>query len=178
MIQPYLDEIGATIISYNKYFNRYFTNVEQSEELGYVHNGDEIVFPNDTYGNYFYLRIPSKIAVTYDAINNNGNFNAVGLNSMITLVAMVKDADPQKLALNLMSTVGRACNYTKKFTQILIHNEDVIATELQQCSENVIAKALQCASDDFTLISINFTLTINQPFLQLNCITNPCKSCS
>ena len=178
MIQPYLDEIGATILQYNPYFDRYFTNVEQSEELGYVHNGNEIVFPNDIYGNYFYLRIPSKIGVTYDNINNNGNFNAVGLATVINLVAMVKDADAQKLALNIMSTVGRACNYTKKFNQILIHNEDVIATELQQCSDNVIQKAIQCVSDDYTLISINFTLTINQPFLQLNCITNPCKSCS
>ena len=177
MIQPYLDQIAATVQQYNPYFDRYFTNVEQSEQLGYIHNGNEVVFPNDTYGNYFYLRIPSKLSVVYDANFNNGNWNSLGISSLVTLVAMVKDADPQKLALNIMSTIGRACNFQKKFTTILIHNEDVISTELANCTEDVILKAIQCVSDDITLISITFTLTIAQDLLQLNCLLNPCKSC-
>jgi hypothetical protein len=177
MIQPYLDQIAATVQQYNTYFDRYFSNVEQSEQLGYIHNGNEVVFPNDTYGNYFYLRIPSKLSVVYDANFNNGNWNSLGISSLVTLVAMVKDADPQKLALNIMSTIGRACNFQKKFTTILIHNEDVISTELANCTEDVILKAIQCVSDDITLISITFTLTIAQDLLQLNCLLNPCKSC-
>jgi hypothetical protein len=177
MIQPYLDQIAATVQQYNPYFDRYFSNVEQSEQLGYIHNGNEVVFPNDTYGNYFYLRIPSKLSIIYDPIMNNGNWNLLGVSTNVTCVAMVKDADPQKLALNIMSTIGRACNFQKKFTTILIHNEDVISTELANCTEDVIMKAIQCLSDDITLISITFTLTIAQDLLQLNCLPNPCKSC-
>jgi len=177
MIKPYLDEIGTLIAKYNNYFNTYFTNVEQSEQLGYIHNNNEVVFPNDTYGNYFYLRIPSKLSVVYDANFNNGNWNSLGISTNVTCVAFVKDADPQKLALNIMSTIGRACNYQKKFTTILIHNEDVVSTELANCSDDVIMKAVQCVADDITLISITFTLTIAQDLLQLNCLTNPCKSC-
>jgi len=175
MIQPYLDSIAAHIQEYNPYFDKYFTNVEQSDTTGIVHNSFEPVFPNDIYGNFFYLRLPSKMGVVYNNSMNNAD-RSVGISIPLHIVASVKNADPYKLAGNIISTVGRMCDITKKFTSILVHNEDVIMQELGKCDEHVIESALQRQPND-ALISVNCTIEILFPFTQLNCIQNPCLSC-
>ena len=177
MIDTHLAQIAAFIKEHNPYFDTVFPSVERSDVLGIVHDGNQIIFPMDTFGDYCYIRIPSKFNVTYsDATNNAGR--SVGVSVPLVVVAIMSDADPYHLMLNLMSTIGRMCDYEKKFTSFTIHSEDVIVQELSECEQPVIDKALQNFAQGMAAVSISFVLTYTQPFTQLNCITKPCKSCS
>lgn len=179
MLQPHLDNIATAIKEYNTYFDKVISNVEMSEETGIVHNGNEVIFPADTNGDWCYVRVPSKLAISYDKASDNANRSFV-VSAPIHVVAIMKEADPYQLAMNIVSTIGRICNIGKTFTSIIIHSEDVILQELSKCSEAVQAKALQAfiSSPSYVAVSVNLTISYTQSFFQLNCITKPCKQCS
>lgn len=174
MIRQLMDEIGAMIAQYNPYFDKYFTGVELNEETGLVNNGEQVLFPTDINGNYFYIRVPSKLGAVYTSTQS---IHTLDLSVSLVVVACMRDADPYELYWNIVSTIGRGCSYGKRFTDFLVHNEDVIMQELAHWKDEDIAAALQ-RSADFTLVSVNFTLTYTQPFLQLNCIEKPCTNCT
>jgi len=175
-ITTIVNDIGIAIKQYNPYFDTYFTNVEKSDQLGIVHNGSEPVFPNDYSGNFFYVRIPSQLRAFYDNQNNNAD-RSIGVRADLVIVAQVQGADAYKLALNLISTIGRACKYGKTISSILIHPEDVISQELNGVSEDVLRAALGRIPNT-TMIAVNISVSYFQSFLQLDCIQNPCKICS
>jgi hypothetical protein len=175
-ITTIVEEIGVAIKQYNPYFDTYYTNVEKSERLGIVHNGNEAVFPNDYSGNFFYVRIPSQLRVFYDNQNNNAD-RSIGIRADLVIVAQVQSADAYQLALNLISTIGRACKYSKTISSILIHPEDVISQELNGVSDDVLKAALERIPNT-TMVAINISVSYFQTFLQLDCIQNPCKICS
>ena len=174
MLQPQLNSLDAFINQYNTYFDRSFPSVEKTDS-GILHDGNERIFPNDIYGNYFYLRVPSMLTISYlNPIADNGL--SLRVTAKLSLVAFFVDGDANDLALNLMSTVGRYTEETK-ITSVLIHKEDVISQELKGCTDETIARALQNIDNNVALCAINFDLTFYQSLLQLNCIEKPCKSC-
>ena len=177
MIQQQLDAISNFIKLHNPYFDKGFSFVEQSDKNGYVHNGSEVIFPNDTFGDYFYIRVPSRLGFAYDLANGDGR-NTFGVSTPLVIVAVMKDADPYKLALNLISTIGKMCDIGKQFTAILIHSEDVLLQELAKAADAEQDKALRNIQQGYTYVSVNFTMTYTQPYIALNCITKPCKICS
>lgn len=174
ILRPQLTKLEKFILTYNTYFDRSFDFVEQSEKTGIVHNGDMPVFPADNMGAYFYLRVPSKLVISYEnQIADNGL--SPNINSALILVAYMPDGDPDKLAANLVATIGRY-EETNRITNILIHAEDVIVQELSKIAPECIEHALQCTQNG-ALISVNFTLQFPYPLPQLNCITKPCRTC-
>lgn len=178
ILQPRLTELKNWILKYNKYFDEAFDNVELSEERGIVHNGDKAVFPADNFGSYFYLRMPSTMTPLYaEQYKIADNWLSVGISADINLIAYMADADPDKLLANLLATVGRFGENTV-IKKLLLHSEDVIMQELSRISPDNAAKALQNQNErKAALVGITFSIQFPYSFPELNCITNPCRTC-
>lgn len=174
ILLPQLVKLKNWINRYNTYFDNSFEFVQQDGTNGIVHNGTRPVFPADDLGSFFYIRVPSGLQVNYEnTIADNGLSVNVGAN--LFLVAYMPQGDPDKLAANLMATIGRY-EANNRITNILIHPEDVINQELSRISPENIEAALQ-KTQNAALISVNFFMQFEYPFQQLHCITKPCRTC-
>lgn len=176
MFKRSLENIGEFILKYNTYFDNVFTDVVQDETTGIIHNG-EAIFPNDTLGNYAYLRLPKNIRFDYSsAYAIAEGITTPGLLTDVILVACVRDADSDVLLNNLLNTIS-ACNQTIRLTNAIWQPEVVITQELALIPKENIGAALQKLDMNYTIVGIGFTVTNNYSLLDLSCITNPCKEC-
>lgn len=178
MLKGKLDGLKEHILQYNPYFNNAFADVIQDDTTGIVHNGKPI-FPNDTLGDYFYLRLPSNVQFEYAPIYNiSTSINGVGLRSNIVLVACMRNADPDKLLSNLVNTIQSYQTEYVRFTGAIYESDGVLLQELSKIKdkENIEA-ALQRLGNDYTLVSIIFQYTFPFTFQKPICITEPCKTC-
>lgn len=161
------------ILEANPYFDNGFDDVYQDETTGIVHNSQPI-FPNDTLGNYFYLRLPNNIR--FDSSNIYQLEECANTPAKVydaILVACVADSNPNTLLNNLLSTLAKFGDIG--FGSASVQSEVVIRQELQKMSKESIDKALQ-NKPDISIVSIQFTYTET---MQLNnCIVNPCVACS
>lgn len=173
MYNQELTDIKNAILQYNTYFDKGFTGVYQDERKGIVHN-ENVIFPMDTLGNYFYLRLPSVVRFTtrpQDKISDC--LYGMSVNAPIILVAVVKDADPDKLVKNLLYTLA---TMNVSIQSAVFDSASVVLQELSRVSSSVQDAALARISNH-TIVSIAFTLDSVFIPQKLNCITNPCKEC-
>lgn len=173
MILSELKSLRDFIIENNSYFNKGFYNAFQDNQTGKIYSGDKVIFPDDTLGNYFYLRLPKNYSFsenTYFATDEC--HRAIGLNAQVVLVACMCNADTDILLFNLVNTIG-SFNEVIKIVSATGDSTNVIATELAKISKENIDAALQRLDKDYTIVSVNFTYTKGFDFVDLNCLTNP-----
>jgi len=177
MISDKLALLKDFILLHNPYFNQGFDDVILDDSTGYVFN-DQPVFPADNLGNYFYLRLPNNVTFDYDTIYKTSECaSEPGIKSAVILVACMRDADRDKLFLNLLSTILAFKVARIKFISGSYQPDAIVSQELAKIDKSNIEAALQRLPEDYTLISITFSLGVNIFPLALNCIQNPCNEC-
>jgi hypothetical protein len=173
MLKGTLKNIADTIQEYNPYFDRYFYNAT-ADEFG-VSDGENRIFPADTYGDYFYLRLPDNVGL---GNSNTAKINdctvAVSVSTRIVLVACVRKADEDKLIINLVSTLA---TLPVRMTGAIYNKEQVVMQELSKVPEKNVDKALSTLKADYTIVCIKFDYVYDFAPYRLNCLPNPCTEC-
>lgn len=179
MYQSDLNGIAEHILQYNTYFNVGYADVYQDDKTGIIHN-NEVIFPNDTLGDYFYLRLPKSVSFDYNArYNVNDCDKGVALKSNVILVACVRGADSTKLIDNLIITLR---NYNPDHIEInikscIFNTVEVIMQELNKLKEEDLLTALKNVDEKYCIVSVSFDTTIQLLPRALGCIQDPCKDC-
>lgn len=174
MLKSIIHRLKDYIKTTNPYFGAGYADVYMDQTQGIV-NENGPVFPNDTDGNYFYLRLPDNIGFV-----QGGEYivqdcaQGLGASAQIVLVAIVKDADEDLLLTNLVNTVQTfVANIS--FTGATYKKEVVTRSELSWMNGPDRDAALQRIPDDMAIVSLSFTITA--PVVMNNCVVNPCKTC-
>ncbi len=179
------EDLRDYILDKNPYFKQGFANAFKVKNIGNDSNG--VIFsknkggdlvavsPQDTFGNYFYLR------------NEEGiNLKAVGqmtaeyplYTDEITVhcVGFLKDADSFLVVNNVRNTLLMYKNNAfRAFPNKSVWNrEQIIIEELSGVRDEDIAAALQ-RLNNYTVFKITFVLTA--PFIVSTCIKDICVPC-
>lgn len=175
MIREALNKLEQFIRKYNPYFDGSFSDVRQDMITGFVMSGETPVFPDDTLGNYFYLRIPANMNFDYskEYIIAEG-VNPIGIKVPVVLVACIKRGSAHTLLENLLTTIQQYLPDDIKFTSATHLKEIVIAAELAKIPKENIESALDKVSEDYSIVSVSFVFTIPYQLRELNCIKTPC----
>lgn len=173
-MQSTLTAIKDFVLQYNPYFSAGYSDVYMDETKGYIAN-DKVIFPNDNLGNYFYLRLPHDVGFDYTPASRVDDCsNTPNPTGDVTIVAIVKDANPDKLIQNLLNTIS-GYNATVRLKGAKYNSANVTLTELGRASKEVKEAALKRLKH--TIVSITFTLSV--PFtlrrITSNCIIDPCQ---
>jgi hypothetical protein len=179
VIASKLKEIKDRVLQYQPYFSAGYEDVVQDQTLGIVTNGDEAIFPNDTLGDYFYLRIPD---VNQFRINNQYMIasctgNGYETSSNIFLVACVRNADPDILVSNIVNILR---TYNGLILRDWVHQSGVVVRrELAKMKDaESINAALARLDQNYTIVSVGFTLTYGMStYTKPDCLPDPCKAC-
>lgn len=166
MFSEGLQRIKARILSANTYLNEGYCKAHYVADKG-VFVEKMRVFPMDTKGNYFYLRVADKINTSQQDIGIN-------MSMPVTCVVCAKDADAEQLAYNIMQTLLNGCD-SVSITSIQLLRDDVVRSELRGTLKDEELKKALANMGDWTIISVSFNLAISALPKKLTCITNPCK---
>lgn len=182
MWQRQLNSIKEHILQYNPYLTQGFNHAWQDEQNGevYAQKGKEFVavFPNDSLGDYFYLRTPQKVSFSESKeFVISDCYKGTGMIGQVVLVAMVRDADADGLLNNLINTVQLYDNETIALNSAVYQNEFVVIQELAKMSKEAMEAALARIKPNMTMVSITFTIKAPFRYRKLSCMTKPCKPC-
>lgn len=178
MLQQKLTKLRDFILQYNTYFGRGYDNVVKDNSTGQINYGNDIVFPADELGNYFYLRLPNNLQPDYNFPSIADSHLSIGVKYDVILVAIVSGADGSILLENMLTTLGRYQDEPLRMTKAIYQSDVVISQELAKIGTDNIRAALQKFTESETgICSVHFQFTIPFIFQRLNCIQNPCKSC-
>lgn len=174
MLNQTIEQIRGMLLQANTYFNDGYSGVVRNTTKGLISKDGKAIFPNDTKGNYFYLRLANNITFTGGGINQLADaIIGVGVTAQIVLVASVQGADADKLLSNLINTLQVGCHsYISSFDSAVFYKDEVINQELQFMSDESREKALRNTPKNLCLVSLTFT--IQAPFVYSQCIENPC----
>lgn len=175
MLKAKIEELKDFILENNPYFSTGFSMVYMDNVRGWVANERDIVFPNDTLGNYFYIRLEDDMKFDRGNYYNVGDglVNA-GIRATLYLVAVMKGADADTLLNNIISTIQQSpCSVQGviNFSGAIYESEAVIERELRKLPEADRRKALQ--NNKSTIVSVKFDMTTTFVPTKLNCIQNP-----
>lgn len=174
MLQDKLDELKEFILQHNGYFNNAYSGVYVDQQTGVIYKGQEAVFPNDTLGDYFYLRQANSTQLQYTQLSTGTQGLTLGV--PVVLVACLKSGSADILLQNLINTLRAFQPENIRFTSFLFNGSDVILQELAGLTEKAnIEAALQRLQS--VIISVSFTYSLNMQFQKLNCIQDPCTIC-
>lgn len=170
------------IKSQNTYFDKGYGIAFKDEATKQVFCPDNekfiAVMPNDTLGNYFYIRYEKGVEFSEDFAGRPGDCPELGLSfndrMNVILVACVRDADELKLLNNLRATCAKFSTLKAIPKSATLIRELVVASELSGMEKEDIESALQRLSG-WTIISMSIALTSS--YIPTNCVINPCKSC-
>lgn len=162
-------DIKDTILQYNTYFNAGFDDAYQSENG--VYQGEKILFPNDTLGDYFYIRPDNPVGISNDSAISSC-YTAFALDASATLVAVVKSANSTMLVNNLMTSLAYTGATVESAT---FQHEEIIRQELGAMSQEDLTAALANYHRSTTIVSIAFTYNLPLPLTKINCLPNPCE---
>jgi hypothetical protein len=167
--QSVLNSLRDTILEYNPYLAKGYADVVKDETLGIIHSTGDVIFPNDTDGDYFYIRtngVQFTQAPEYKADDCSGS---LGIQMNCVLVAIMGNANPDSLLKNMVSSL-RLFNNDMVFSNAIFTSAGVIVQEL---NADVRAQALKRLSGK-TIVSIVFSMTEMVMTLKAECIENPC----
>lgn len=169
----YLKDITTFILQYNTYFDRGFSNAYAATNG--IHDGEQVVFPNDTLGDYFYLRPNQPMSITVSERDRISDCAVpMALNASVIIVASVKNADPVMLVNNLANTISR---FGFPISTVTIQPEEVVQQELGRMGQYDIASTMARLQRSNTLVSLTFTARRALPVIKLDCLPNPCSAC-
>lgn len=177
MLKNTIEHIKDKLIEETSFFTNGFSDVIQNPELGLVLKGDVPIFPSDTLGNYFYLRLPNNLTFTQGtgfAIADT--ITGIAVNAEIVLVACVKDADADVLIMDILNVLRATCNDPNiTFVSATYNSAEVVRRELEFMTTEMRNTALQNIPDDLTIVSITFTIQNDIDYNK--CETEICKTC-
>lgn len=174
MLQDKINELKEHILQYNGYFSNAYSDVYVDQQTGIVHNKDGAIFPNDTLGDYFYLRLANASQLQYTALSTATQ--GLSVSAPVVLVACLKSGSADTLLANLINTLRHFSPENIRFTSFLYNSSDVVLQELSRITEKAdIEAALQRIQN--VIVSVSFTYSYNMSFQKLNCIQDPCTIC-
>lgn len=169
------------ILSQNKYFTSGYANAFNDSETGLVivrDGGDLIpIFPEDSAGNYFYIRVePSMIFSPIAGLSDCGGITTYNDRINAYIVAIVDDADDYKLINALRDTCSK---YKSMYVQATGANwlrESVVNLEItaSERKDDIISSFLQRLENQSI---VRLAVTITKEYIPNFCITDPCKTC-
>lgn len=177
MYQQRLSSLRDYILQQNPYLNDGYLNAIMTDDGVLVPANGELfnVFPNDTLGDYFYIRDTKSVNFVPDP---NGAFDdctrSFRRNGQHIIMVSVRDADPDLLSENVLTSLSGFSPDEIVLNSIISENTQVVMQELGESQKQEIEKSLANLSNQ-TLVAITFTLSV--PFVPVKCITNPCKQC-
>lgn len=174
MLKETLKDIRTHILQHNAYFSNGYSNVYMSEHG--VSEGETVVFPNDTLGDYFYMRIPNGANITNSRqASVSACVAGLDVKMSVILIAVVKAADADILSTNIASTLATFTGVS--VTNIMWQQEEIILQELSKIGEGNVNAALARLTPGVTIVCVKFDYnTVVNPN-GLNCLPNPC-ACS
>lgn len=174
------EDFKKHVLTQNTYFDVGFANAFRDSKskliLARVASGEmEVVFPQDIYGSYFYLRNNEGIAHKLSKVQMLDCGSDFDDTITVHLVAVVKDADAYKLMSNLRKT----CLGYKKMNIVPVatnwNREQITIDEMSDAKDEDIMAALQ-RWDNQTVLRMR--LEIMKKYIPDTCgIVNPCKDC-
>lgn len=173
MLKNDLERLRDYILQYNTYFSNGYSDAFQNHK-GIVVDG-KAIFPNDTLGDYFYLRQDGSVKFREDRTVAISDCH-VGMvaRSSVVLVAAVKDASEDRLLSNLTNTL-LAFNGDIVLTDALFNKEAVLLQEMRGADKEAVEAGLQRLQMSQTLVSVRFDLSKPLNTQKPNCNSNPCK---
>lgn len=172
MFKSTLHNIKEHVLQHNTYLTHGYSNVYMSDQG--VHDGEQVVFPNDTLGDYFYMRLPSGANVTNNrAASISDCVSGLQARMNAILVAVVRNADADILLLNLASTLSQYGDIS--VTNVMWQAEEVIIQELRAIGVETMTAALARHDKNTTIVCIKFDYTAVVQQNGINCLPNPCE---
>lgn len=170
------------VLSQNTYLGKGFAVAFKDEQTKkvYCRDGTELtpVMPNDTLGDYFYIRYERGVKFSTDLNGRIADCAELGLafndEMQVVLVVCVRDADEFTLLNNIRLTCSKFPTFKAVPVGATLIRELVVANEMAGAEKDDLLAALQRLGN-WTVISVNINL--NSQYLPTNCITNPCKTC-
>lgn len=180
-----LENLRDFILAKNTYFQVGFANAFKVRSLGSANNGlifsraksgDLIaVSPQDTFGNYFYMRNDEGI-IRVPTTPIAGTKQMFKDTIKINLVAILKQGDPMAVMDNITNTLGMYKDCTTNATGLSYNwnREQIIVDELSGVKDDDIAAALQRLGEH-TIMRMTFSIynlaTVN------DCMESICPEC-
>ncbi|RYD50659.1 MAG: hypothetical protein EOP52_13435 [Sphingobacteriales bacterium] len=158
MFSAELKEITSYVLGLLPVFQNGFPDVVIQEETGALiantPTGWMPVFPADDIGNYFYLR-NDRTARSTAGFAISDCETPLRLTANVFLVAIVECANPEILLAHLLQVLSGIDGVG--VTDLNWNSDAIIAAELDEAEQEVIADALQRAADR-VLVRVAFTL--------------------
>lgn len=164
----------------NNYFHHGYANAFRSDVTGaiWAHKLKDMqcLLPDDTLGNYFYLRTDATIRLEPQPAERltDGGAQRVGFLDAVTvyLVAIVSNADAFRLIENLRNTAMSYADMNVLPVSASWNREQIVTEELAKMKADDVAAALKHYNDE-TIVKL--TMNVSKTFIPGNCIVNPVK---
>lgn len=176
MLKTKLTAIKNYILEHNTYFAHGYDNAWLDEVNGGVSLGEKVLFPNDTLGSYFYLRLPNQVRFDYVVSSRIDDCsNTPNVTGDVVLVASVKKGNADTVITNLLNTIS-SYNGLVQFGSAVFQSEVVVQQELRGLSKESIRAALARIGNN-TIVSLTFRLSSEFRLRKVtaNCIIDPCS---
>lgn len=181
MYLKHLIELVDFIKLHNPYFANGFAGAWQDAETGQVWApttaGRRPVFPEDQLGSMFYLRVgPMRYEeAEYYPVADCQN-TGTDVVSDVTMVAVVRDADPIMLIERLTNTIALFDASAIRLKGAVAVREDVVLAEISRADDKTKQTAVQRLRNQ-AVVSITFTFRTPTGFKTLDCLPPICPTC-
>lgn len=149
------------------YINKAFSFTRRDDNgVGITLAGEQVVFPADTFGSYFYLRPDGQISF------DKGGRQVYTM----TAVFYLEEFDSTKVLDDVMQTLRRACSDfgAIKFKMANFDYYSIIRAEV---NKDYVDRALSRFNNKNQLLLVQFNVTLPKVFRSEDCIVEPCKDC-
>lgn len=179
MLPEKLEALKDLVLRENPVFQNGYANAYRDELRNAIYkrlgNGMQILLPNDSIGNYFYLRHEDAIQhepMPAERLADSGSQRLTFLDTAtVQLVAIVRGACEYVMAENLRNTLMMYQEMNAQPTATIVDRSKAILSELPQLKPDAQLALLQRLSDQ-TIVRITFKAS--SIYVPSNCINNPC----
>lgn len=175
------DKLRDFILDHNRYYTTGYADAYldpiKGEIFARLPSGDLIsLMPNDTLGDYFYIRINESMSFVRGPVISDCGNNGYLAKLSCTLVSVIKSADAADTLFNLASTLQQAETGTIELTGCNWRTQGVIFNECKAFGDKNEAaiEALTRVTDE-CIVSVSFNYITPFPLISLDCIEKPCK---
>lgn len=158
---------------YNAYKDLEAKKIFAKEDAGSAEH--KAVFPEDKFGNYFYIRNEGEISHQEKFDERLSDCSSAYNDSLsITLIAVIGNVDALTVIENLRNTCNKYRDLKAIPSNSNFNKEKIIKEEMSGFDAKVIADAMKRSGKK---VIIRMRLTLNKVFIPTNCIVDPCKNC-